>query len=330
MNKPLVSVIIPFYNTEKFIKECLNSVLNQTLKNIEILCIDDGSTDYSHQIVEKYSQNNKRIKLLTQKNQGAGIARNNGIKISKGEYIVFMDSDDKYPYDDILETLYKKAKENNALIAGGEMGEDLSYSIKQEFYGIYKKYKFQEEGFIKFKDYQFNYGYTRFIYKKDFLIEHNIFFPRYLRYEDPIFFVEVMHKAKEFYAIPKITYAYRINHKILVWNATKVHDLLYGIRECLLQSKKYNYPKLTDVITSQLYNDYSLYITKGLNIKNRILLMQVMFQCSKSDFFKRTAKLLFSIKNNNAKSHKTITILGLKINFRRRKNVCKKRSSQFF
>ena len=112
MTNPKISVIIPVYNVEKYLRECLDSVINQTLKDIEIICINDGSTDKSLEILEEY-KNKNRITILTQSNSGAGVARNNGLKVANGEYIAFLDGDDFYK-NDFCEKMYNKAKENNA------------------------------------------------------------------------------------------------------------------------------------------------------------------------------------------------------------------------
>ena len=89
-----VSVIIPVYNSEDYLQECLDSLLKQTLHEIEIICVDDGSTDGSLQILEKNAANDKRIQILHQENLHAGVARNNGLKAAHGEYVIFLDSDD--------------------------------------------------------------------------------------------------------------------------------------------------------------------------------------------------------------------------------------------
>lgn len=91
---PSVSVIIPVYNIEKFLSACLDSVCSQTLKDIEIICVDDGSTDSSLAILHRYKKQDERVIVLTQQNQGAGAARNYGLSIAKGEYLAFLDSDD--------------------------------------------------------------------------------------------------------------------------------------------------------------------------------------------------------------------------------------------
>ena len=87
---PKVSVIIPVYNVEKYLRECLDSVINQTLSDIEIICINDGSTDNSLEILKEYAENDSRIKIITQENQGQGVARNNAIEAAQGEYLVFV------------------------------------------------------------------------------------------------------------------------------------------------------------------------------------------------------------------------------------------------
>lgn len=91
---PDISIVIPVYNIEKYLPKCLDSLVNQTFKNIEIICINDGSSDNSLKILEKYASNDKRIKIINQENQGVSVARNNGIQVATGEYIMFVDGDD--------------------------------------------------------------------------------------------------------------------------------------------------------------------------------------------------------------------------------------------
>ena len=110
---PLVSVIVPVYNVENYLRQCLDSIINQTLKDIEIICVDDGSTDKSLDILKEYKEKDDRITILQQQNQYAGVARNNGLKIAKGEYLSFLDSDDFFK-PEMLEEMYNKAKEDNS------------------------------------------------------------------------------------------------------------------------------------------------------------------------------------------------------------------------
>lgn len=110
---PKVSVIIPVYNTENFIAECLESVCGQTLENTEIICIDDGSTDNSVSVIEQFARKDKRIALIKQQNKGPGGARNTGIDAARGEYIYFVDSDDVI-VPQTLEIFYRTAEAENA------------------------------------------------------------------------------------------------------------------------------------------------------------------------------------------------------------------------
>ena len=110
---PLVSVIVPVYNSEKYLRQCLDSIVNQTLKDIEIICVDDGSTDGSAAILNEYAIRDKRIKVLYRQNLSAGQARNTGMDVATGEYLSFLDSDDFFE-PDMLEKLYLAAKSKNA------------------------------------------------------------------------------------------------------------------------------------------------------------------------------------------------------------------------
>ena len=145
---PRLSVIIPIFNSDKYLSSCLNSVINQTLKNIEIICIDDGSKDESINIINNYSILDKRIIFISQKNKGSGISRNKGIKISKGKYISFIDSDDLYPNNNTLQLMYKKAIRNKAYICGG----GLRYLQEKSNRIILSKpkFSFKKEGFINY------------------------------------------------------------------------------------------------------------------------------------------------------------------------------------
>ncbi len=108
-DKICVSVIIPMYNAEKYLRECLDLLLRQTLKSIEIICVNDGSTDNTGTILREYAEKDGRVQILNQENQGAGIARNNGMKVAAGEYFLFLDADDIF-HEKLCEEAYYKAK----------------------------------------------------------------------------------------------------------------------------------------------------------------------------------------------------------------------------
>ncbi|PWM73570.1 MAG: hypothetical protein DBX45_05415 [Oscillospiraceae bacterium] len=224
-----VSVVIPFFNAEKYICKTLDSVLSQTLRNIEVIAVDDGSTDDSLSVLKRYCDQDDRIALLTQPNSGSGPARNYGMKVAKGKYIAFIDADDWYPDKDVLIKLYNAAEQNNAKICGGSFSNWRDGKVTTQFTGVYQKYTFIKAGFQNFKDYQFDYGYHRFIYERELIQTNNLEFPPLLRYQDPPFFLKIMTIAKEFYAIPDVVYCYRKGHNKVLWTREKIEDLLTGI-----------------------------------------------------------------------------------------------------
>ena len=108
-----VSVVVPIYNVEKYLEDCLDSIVNQTFTDLEIICINDGSTDNSLNILNNYSKQDKRIKIITQKNQGHAVATNKGIDMATGECLYLMDSDDIIALTALEET-YNYMKEKQA------------------------------------------------------------------------------------------------------------------------------------------------------------------------------------------------------------------------
>lgn len=255
---PLVSIIVPVFNVEKYLNECLNSIVNQSLSNIEIICINDGSTDNSYKILKSYADKEKRIKLYSQENQGVAVARNYALKEAKGKYVAFIDPDDIYPNNDIIKNLYEAAEKSGCMIAGGEIQLLLpNNTITQpDFINDYDA-EFPNYGIVKYEEYQYDYGFQRYIFNRKMLIDNNIYFPLYRRYQDPPFFIKAMHQAGSFFAINKTTYQYRVDYKQINWSSNKyikLLDFINGIYEELLFSIDHNYFKLQEVILYRFFN----------------------------------------------------------------------------
>ena len=253
---PKVSVIIPVYNVEEYLRECLDSVVNQTLKEIEIICVDDGSTDSSLEILKEYAKNDNRISVLTQENSGSGKSRNNGINNAKGEFIAFMDSDDFYPSHNTLENMYTKACKYNVNICGGSLNQLKEGKIITDPKLFEEGYTFKKEGVINYQDYQFDYGYWRFIYKRQFLRENQLYFPDYLRCQDPPFFIKAMAISQQFYALREATYVYRVSHKNIQWTERKAQDVAKGLMDCLNLAETQNYDELYFRLSKRVINPY--------------------------------------------------------------------------
>lgn len=263
-----VSVIIPVYNVEQHLRECLDSVINQTLKEIEIICINDGSTDSSLEILKEYADKDKRIIIIDQSNTGVGKARNNGLNIANGLFVSFIDPDDYYPSSDILETLFDNAITQNVLICGGSFCVDRNGVIESDFPPIHKDYVFEKEQLIHYKDYQFDYGYHRFIYNLRMLKDNDIYFPEYTRFQDPPFFVMAMIRAKVFYALPIFTYCYRAGHKEVNWNKIRTNDMIKGLLDNLKISREYGLAKLHAITIRRFNIDYINPIISNIDINN--------------------------------------------------------------
>lgn len=112
---PKISIIVPIYNTEKYLQRCIDSILNQTFKDFELILVNDGSTDLSGKIIEDYARKDKRIKTLHIENSGQGAARNRGLDIATGDYIGFVDSDD-WIHQDMYQVLYRECRNQNTQI----------------------------------------------------------------------------------------------------------------------------------------------------------------------------------------------------------------------
>ena len=238
-----ISIILPIYNSEDFLSLCLNSIINQSYRNIEIICIDDGSTDKSLEIIRQYKNKDNRLIIIHQKNQGAGKARNKGIKISKGKFISFIDSDDLYPNNYTLENMFNKAINNKVLVCGGGMKTFIQYNKTIKLLNK-TNILFPNNSIIKYYNYQYDYYFQRFIYNKNFIKKNKLYFPNYLKYQDPPFFIKTMYKAKQFYALKDITYLYRASNKTILIDERRIIDNFRGIKDCLFFSKSMHLYKL--------------------------------------------------------------------------------------
>lgn len=172
-----ISIIVPVYNSEKYLRKCLDSLINQTFKDIEIIMINDGSTDNSEKIIKEYQKKDKRIVLFNKKNGGQSSARNLGLSRAKGKYISFIDSDD-YIQPNLCEKLY------GVISAGYDIVVTDYYIIDGKFKKYYKISNC-EEGEISSKDYLLTAVCPwNKMYKKSFLINNKFKFPEGIIYED--------------------------------------------------------------------------------------------------------------------------------------------------
>lgn len=260
-----ISVIMPVYNRAQTLPKAVRSVLSQTLHEIELLCINDGSTDNTVMVLKELAGKDPRIRILSQRNAGAGPARNYGLRRAKGEFVAFLDSDDWYASDDVLEKLYGNAVTQDVRICLG--GSRCAKRGKlQPLEGPGKVY-FTKEALISYQDYQFTHGYCRGIYERRMLVDNEIRFPAYRRFEDPPVFVRAMICAERFYALPDIVLIYdeSRHYQKIHWDERTVTDTLKGIRDVLCMAQAHAYVGLQrDFIERIRHGDWSEILAENL------------------------------------------------------------------
>lgn len=277
MNEILVSVIIPAYNCEKTIMDCLETVEGQQLKEKEIIVVDDGSTDYTADMLRLHKGN---IRVITQKNSGAGAARNNGLAHASGRFVAFMDADDKYPSQHVLEKLVNGALDHNAHACGGSFLLWENGRMISEFNDSLAGYTFKSDGIVKYSDYQFDYGYHRFIYEKKILDEHGIRFPDYLRYQDPPFMVKALDACGEFYAMRMPSYLYRAEPAKVNWNDRKAIGLIKGLTDELVFSREKGYARLHGLVVERISGEFNGIIADAVSRGEPVTRRPVVDMCA--------------------------------------------------
>lgn len=204
-----LSIIIPVYNVQDYLEQCINSLLNQSLKDMEFIFVNDGSTDNSLEILNRYANKDNRIKIITQENSKLEITRNNGIKNANGEYIGFLDSDD-YVDSDFYEKLYYSAKRNDAEIAIASILKHkphhnkyiVKYNCEHSATEIKKKIKLCSDRTNRF------FQCWNKIYKNTLIKEHNLKFTEHRLHEDVEFAIRAIFYANKIVSVPKINYHY--------------------------------------------------------------------------------------------------------------------------
>lgn len=223
---PKISVIICIYNAEKYLRQCLDSIVNQTLKDIEIICVNDGSTDSSKDILEEYANKDKRVVIVNQSNLYAGAARNTGIKLAKGEYIHFMDSDDwikNNTYEYLYKQLSKKAVDviifqydKVSLISGKIIPCRQTLLRDNQISNVNENPNF----FLHCSAVPWNK-----IYRKDFILQNNLKFDTNLICaNDRSYFINCILAANKIMVSKKSFVYYRMNNKESLVGKTRLKN----------------------------------------------------------------------------------------------------------
>jgi len=208
-----ISIIIPVYNVEKYLKDCLNSIINQTFKDIEIICINDGSTDDSLNILLEYANFDKRIKIINQSNFGVSHARNQGIETAQGEYISFVDSDD-WVDTNYFENLYDAITRHNADIACSTIIR------KRQRHQKYRVHYTKENvySFLQEKIDACNVPKCCYVWNKLYRtsLVKNAKFRERVYFEDVLWTPQILKDSYKLVTVPNINYYYRVNNNSIV------------------------------------------------------------------------------------------------------------------
>lgn len=299
---PKVSVIVPVFKVEKFLDRCIQSIIKQTLKDIEIILIDDGSPDKCPLICDEYAKQDNRIHVIHQKNQGLGMARNTGLQYANGEFIAFVDSDD-FIDEKMYEHLYHTAKENSldVCFCGYQYYKDKAHINKR--YEINKFVIIENANDIKTflfnmvgplpnykQDTQFFPSVWRAIYSTEILKIHDIVFQRKSRGEDLMFNISYLSNSKRIGLLPAYYYNYYVNANSIThtysWkDYTETIDSLYQTKDLLerLFPEKQYYIHLQRYIFLILRISISLFATQKYNsLKKKY---DIINQCLKEPIF---------------------------------------------
>ena len=296
VTQPKVSIVVPVYNTEKYLRRCMDSITNQTLKDIEIIIIDDGSKENCAALCDEISKTDSRIKVVHKENGGLGFARNSGIEAATGEYIGFVDSDD-YIERSMYETLYNAAKKNNAdlclsgiCFVGGNMFSKLGTDTKKVYFEeetVFKKEDMKKlllgvVGALPHEPDDSRYGVSvcKNIFKTSVIRERKIEFlsERKILSEDTLFMVDFIKSSQSAVGVPGAYYCYCRNEDSLSksYNKERFEKSIVFLDE--LEKR------ISDTVKKEEYKIYLDRLTQGFG---RIL-------CSQEIMHARDEKIKFS------------------------------------
>lgn len=281
-NKELVSVVVPVYNVEKYLRQCIDSVLAQTYEHFEIILVDDGSTDESKAICEEYIAKDDRIRLVCQKNAGASAARNRGLKVSEGAYIYFLDSDDWLERTALQELVEKAAREKAEVVFFKAYSiDDDSGRISDKHYNHKKNYP-TDIGYKILKEQlnskEFHVTPWSMFFRRDFLERTKISFIEGIIYEDMVFAYKVFCEAKCVAHLPKFLYYRRYRENSVMTSKIRKKNFDSAVRvyeEVVAFSNKLDCDKRCDKhIVRCAYNVLNVY--ERLDIENRKICAQIL------------------------------------------------------
>lgn len=303
-----ISIVVPVYNVEKYLKECINSLLEQDFRGqYEIICVNDGSTDSSLQVLKEYEKSNEKIVLINQKNKGLSAARNTGLKNAKGKYVMFIDSDDYLKNPKVLSLLYDEIEKNDLDFVVADF--EYNYEEKVKNYRIKRSQAIKNKIMIGRDFYDLGIKTKSImsvvwnkLYKKEFLEKNNLFFYEGIFYEDMEFTPRAYYLAKRVKYVDEVIIMYRQREGSITSNinAEKLDSYL-AVAESLNQfNKNYN---------SESLNNSELYTYVKLIRQLRYIKDKDEIELIKSKLKKR--RVVYKLMKSNKMKYKVFGFLYL-------------------
>ncbi len=324
MESPLASVVVPIYNVENYLNRCIESIVNQTYKNLEIILIDDGSTDSSPAICDEWCEKDKRITAIHKENQGAGMARNSGIEKATGEYIFFFDSDDYIDLETVEKCIAEAIINKSDIVVFGrkevlENGNKKTVEFfpnKRIYYGDEISNNLLPEMF----SHKCGFGLSccSKMFRLSAINENNIRFKseRELLSEDSYFLLELLPKIKTLSIIPQYFYYYceRFSSFSHTYTKDKQKNNDVFLSECIKYVKENNLNKKIIPHIMARYHIYSISVMKEIATSNLKAdeKKEKLLSIFNSGSFRSTLKLS-AIKNSNIKIR--IFLISIKLRF---------------
>ena len=269
---PKYSFIIPVYNVEKYLRECIDSILAQTYKDYEIILVDDGSKDSSGSICDEYAENNDVVRVIHQENAGLSMARNNGVDVSLGEYIIFLDSDDYWYYDTALEDI------NSIITSGTDVVIFPAYNLDDSTKDLFEdRYNYSNKDLNNFDsetclEYMINNGLfnvhaAKKVFNKRFFVSNGLYYKPGIKSEDIEQWIRAVCNMPNYKFLNKRIYVYRNREGSISTTINKKHLCdYYGI---IKKYCKYEYPsdRIRALLLSYVAYQYILLSANILRIK---------------------------------------------------------------
>ncbi len=312
---PLVSIIIPCYNVENYIEECINSVFNQDYTNWECIIINDGSRDNTYEIIKSFDHKDSRIKIITQNNAGLSATRNKGIEIANGEFLFFLDSDDILSFDAISSLV--ASLDNNDIITGVTVVSRISNDSISKISQLYPPKEGNityankhSEVLIKTIESALTPVAQNRLYRSSFINSQHLRFKKGILHEDELWFFETMLLAKNVKFIDHETYFYRTNNEDSI--TRKLNDKNLESYIAILEEIYQKYILRKDLEIAQWYNIYMKKIIIDFAIREQSKLstevINKLEKCLQSTYTELPAKS--SLSKMNEKYYRALNKLS--------------------